>query len=70
MSQAMAENRVDSERIRQLITGTDATGANQGTSRDYLAQTRVVLPDLGQFDRLRPALSEVEGATVVAGGSE
>jgi len=62
MSQALAENRADSERIRQLITGTDATGANQGTSRDYLAQTRVVLPDLGQFDRLR--------ATVAAGGSE
>jgi transposase len=70
MSQALAENRADSERIRQLITGTDATGANQGTSRDYLAQTRVVLPDLGQFDRLRPVLSKVEGATVAAGGSE
>ncbi len=62
MSQALAENRVDSERIRQLITGTDAAGANQSASRDYLGQSRVVLPDLGQFDRLR--------ATVAAGGGE
>jgi hypothetical protein len=70
MSRALAENRADSERIRQLITVTDAAGANQGVSRDYLGQSRVVLPDLGQFDRLRPALSEVEGATVAAGGGE
>jgi hypothetical protein len=62
MSQALAENRADSERIRQLIAGTDTTGANQSASRDYLGQSRVVLPDLGQFDRLR--------ATVAAGGSE
>jgi len=60
---------VDSERIRQRITGTDAAGANQSVSRDYLGQSRVVLPDLGQFDRLRPVLSKVEGATVAAGGS-
>jgi hypothetical protein len=62
MSQALAENRADSERIRQLIAGTDTAGANQSVSRDYLGQSRVVLPDLGQFDRLR--------ATVAAGGGE
>jgi len=62
MSRALAENRVDSERIRQLITVTDAGGAHQGVSRDYLEQSRVVLPDLGQFDRLR--------AAVVAEGGE
>jgi hypothetical protein len=70
MSRALAENRADSERIRQLIAGTDTTGANQSISRDYLGQSRVVLPDLGQFDRPRPALSEVEGAAVAAGGGE
>jgi hypothetical protein len=62
MIQALAENRVDSERIRQLIAGTDTAGANQSVSMDYLGQSRVVLPDLGQFDRLR--------ATVAVGGSE
>ena len=62
MSRALAENRADSERIRELITVTDAAGAHQGVSRDYLGQSRVVLPDLGQFDRLR--------ATVAAGGGE
>ncbi len=62
MSRALAENRADSERIRQLIAGTDTAGANQNASRDYLGQSRVVLPDLGQFDRLR--------ATVAVGGGE
>ena len=62
MSQALAENRVDSERIRQLITRTADAAANQNTSRYYLGQPRVILPDLGQFDRLR--------ATVAAGGRE
>lgn len=62
MSQALTENRVDSERIRQLITGTADAAANQNTSRYYLGQPRVILPDLGQFDRLR--------ATVAAGGRE
>ena len=62
MSQALAENRADSERIRQLVTGTDAAGAHQGAPQDYLEQSRVVLPDLGQFDRLR--------ATVAARGGE
>jgi hypothetical protein len=62
MSRALVENRADSDRIRQLVTGTDAAGAHQSASRDYLEQSRVVLPDLGQFDRLR--------ATVAAGGGE
>lgn len=70
MSRALAENRVDSERIRQLIAVTDAGGVHQSVPRDHLEQSRVVLPDLGQFDRLRPVLSEVEGAAVVAEGGE
>jgi transposase len=61
MSQALAENRVSSERIRQLVLGNDPR-VNQGASSGYLGQAKVVLPDLGQFDRLR--------AAVTAGGSE
>ena len=61
MSRALAENRADSERIRQIISVTDADGAHQGASRDYLEQLRVVLPDLGQFDRLRATVAAREG---------
>jgi hypothetical protein len=61
MSQALVENRADSERIRQLITITDAGGGSQGVSRNYLEQSRVVLPDLGQFDRLRAAVAAEGG---------
>jgi len=60
MSRALAENRADSERIRQLITITDSGGVPQSMPRDYLERSRVVLPELGQFDRLRAAVA-VEG---------
>jgi len=62
MGQALLENRADIEKIRQLIAGNNAFEVNRSESRDYLEQSRVVLPDLGQFDRLR--------ATMVAGGSD
>jgi hypothetical protein len=65
MTQALAEKRVDSERIRQLVTGKDAVAVNQDVMT-YLGQSRVVLPDLGQFDRLRPSqvcvMAAMEGA--------
>jgi hypothetical protein len=61
MSQALAENFVSSDRIRQLISGNEHS-MKQSASSDYLGQVKVVLPDLGQFDRLR--------AAVAAGGSE
>ncbi len=62
MTQALAENRVDSERIRQLVSGTGDTTAHRDASDTRLGQVKVVLPDLGQFDRLRVA--------VTAGGRE
>ncbi len=62
MGQALAEHRVDSERIRQLLAGTDTTGGHQNACSDYLVQSRVVLPDLSHFDRLR--------TPVAAGGSK
>ncbi len=52
MAQALAEKWVTSERIRQLVYGEDLT-ANHNVMRDQLGQAKVVLPDLGQFDRLR-----------------
>lgn len=61
LREGLAENRVSSERIRQLVLGNDPR-VNQGASSGYLGQAKVVLPDLGQFDRLR--------AAVTAGGSE
>jgi len=61
MSRALAENRADSERIRQLITITDAGGAHQSMPREYLERSRVVLPELGQFDRLRAAVAAEGG---------
>ena len=61
MSQVLVENYVSSERIRQLVLRNDPS-MNQSASSSYLGQAKVVLPDLGQFDRLR--------ATVASGGSE
>ncbi|MBM3157952.1 MAG: IS21 family transposase [Chloroflexi bacterium] len=77
MSQALAENFVSSDRIRQLVLSTDPR-VNQDAPGSYLGQVKVVLPDLGQFDRLRPALvppshhevSKVGGATAAAAGGE
>jgi hypothetical protein len=64
MRQALAEKRVDAERIRQLVTGMDSAGANQDKAIPYPGQSRVVLPDLGQFDRLRPAVASGGGGAV------
>jgi hypothetical protein len=61
MSRALAENRADSERIRQLINIADAGGVPQSMPRDYLERSRVVLPELGQFDRLRAAVAAEGG---------
>ena len=61
MGQALAEHRVDSERIRQLVAGNGGAMVNTGVY-DHLGQIKVILPNLSQFDRLRP--------TVVAGGRE
>ena len=60
MGQALAEHRVDSERIRQLVAGNGVTTTNQYSSYDHLGQVKVILPELSQFDRLR--------TTVVAAG--
>jgi hypothetical protein len=62
MCQALAEHRVDSERIRQLVAGNGGTTTNQCSSYDHLGQVKVILPELSQFDRLR--------TTVMAGGGE
>ena len=61
MNRALAENRADSERIRQLVAITDTGGAHQSMPRDYLERSRVVLPELGQFDRLRAAVAAEGG---------
>jgi hypothetical protein len=57
MVQALAEHRVDSERIRHLLAATDTPGWQQNTCPDYLGQSRVVLPDLSHFDRLRTSVA-------------
>lgn len=62
MGQALMEHRVDSDRVRQLISGSDGATAHQYAFHDRLGQVKVILPDLSQFDRLR--------TTVVAGRSE
>jgi transposase len=48
MRQALGEGRADYERVRQLITGSPASGINQLA----LSEVRVILPDTSQFDRL------------------
>lgn len=61
MRQALADSRADIERVRQLVIGS--TGAHEtSTSVGYLEQARVILPDLGQFERLR--------TPVMAGGEQ
>ena len=61
MTQALAENLVSSDRIRQLVSGNSAT-VDQNLWSVHLGQVKVVLPDLNQFDRLRDM--------AVVGGSE
>jgi hypothetical protein len=51
MNHVLAEDSVYIERIRQLVSGM-AAGESRAPA-DHLEQARVVLPDLGQFDRLR-----------------
>ena len=62
MKQALAENRADVERIRQIVSGNGGQGADNCISMDNLRQVKVVLPDLGQFDRLRPVAAATRGA--------
>jgi transposase len=52
MTQVLEENFVNSERIRQLVSG-NAVPPAQSTLPSYMGQVKVVLPDLNQFDRLR-----------------
>ena len=61
MGQVLAENLVSSERIRRLVSG-NAAAVDQTALLGHLGQVKVVLPDLGQFDRLRDMAA--------AGGSE
>jgi len=68
MNQVLAENRIYIERIRQLVSGMAATESTSATDR--FSQVRVVLPDLGQFDRLRPVLNRAEGNAVASGGGK
>ena len=51
MEQATSEGRADVERIRQLLTQEDM--ALPARDSRLLQRTRVVLPDLAQFDLLR-----------------
>ena len=53
MEQALRENRADAVRVGQILSMIDAPEAKSDISPGYLAQIRVVLPDLSQFDRLR-----------------
>ena len=60
MSQALREERVDIERVRQLLVNDGPQPAAKMAG--YLEQARVVLPDLSRFDLLR-----APGAGGVAG---
>ena len=51
MEQATSEGRADVERVRQLLTGVDTMPPARDAG--LLKHTRVVLPDLAQFDLLR-----------------
>jgi hypothetical protein len=52
MRQALSENRVDVERVRQLVNRDDGTDIPT-ISHFNPDQVKVVLPDLGRFDELR-----------------
>ena len=54
MKQALLENRADALRVGQILSMTDTPEVRSDNSPEYLGQIRVVLPDLSQFDRLRP----------------
>jgi transposase len=53
VGQALAENRADGERVRQIIADANLPAINPAVPRDPASQAKVILPDLGQFDRLR-----------------
>jgi transposase len=61
MQQAVSESRVDLERIRQLVCGSQDTVRQVASDASNMGQVRVILPDLSQYDRLR---------TPAAGGSQ
>jgi transposase len=62
MKQALLEKRVDSQRVRQLIANDTSLNANTGSAAVLLSQSRVVLPDLSQYDELRaPVLRSQDG---------
>lgn len=55
VSQALAENRADVDRVRQLVNRDTYTAVNFSTPDCHLNQVKVILPDLGRFDELRLA---------------
>lgn len=54
MKQSLSENRADAERVRQLVNKENYAGSISPTPGIYPYQVRVILPDLSQFDELRP----------------
>jgi len=53
MSQALAENRADAERVRQLADKSNYASVIPSSPSFYTDQVRVILPDLSRFDELR-----------------
>jgi len=53
MSQALAENRADAERVRQLVDKSNYASVIPSSPSFYTDQVRVILPDLSRFDELR-----------------
>jgi transposase len=61
MQQALLERQIDSQRIRQLLVkeiGQDVPAVEEAAR---LNQPRVILPDLSQYDKLRPVLRPQDG---------
>ena len=52
MRQALSENIVDAERVRQLIS-RGSYPVNVSAKQESQYQAKVILPDLRQFDQLR-----------------
>jgi len=54
MKQSLSENRADAEQVRQLVNKENYAGSISLTPGIYPNQVRVILPNLSQFDELRP----------------
>jgi hypothetical protein len=53
MRQALSENMVDAERVRQLVNRENYSGNISATPNLYATEVKVILPDLSRFDELR-----------------